>query len=191
MHQNALYKQCKIRLSGNLVVSSAHVRPGGPATALPTSLYEWTQQTAELKLAVLIHTSQLAYALAGSFGSGIFLVGLPDGQVHETHLASISGLNSEFDRVMKSSLMNWGKVKCLPCQAQCKSGEEVIATVEVTSKRHYQTLNFEFHFPLSLRCIYLSVNKLNIFFHQLFHLNPSGVSAPLHKNSLFTVTFTY
>jgi len=165
LHQNARYKQCKILLSGDLVVSSAHVSPGGPAAALATSLYGRTQQTAELKLAVFIQTSQLAGALAGSFGSGIFLVGLPDGQMHETHLASISGLDNEFDRVMKSSLMNGGNVKCLLCQVQCKSGEEVMATVEVNTERHYQTLSFEFNFPLSLKCVYLSVNKLNVFFH--------------------------
>jgi hypothetical protein len=94
------------------VVSTAHVRPGGPATALPASLFGWIQQTA--RLAFLIQTRQLACALAGFFGSEIFHMGLSDGQVHETHLASISHLNSEFYRVLKTSLMSWCNMKCLP-----------------------------------------------------------------------------
>jgi len=119
----------------------------------------------KIKFSVLVHTSQLACALAGSFGSETFHMGLPDGQVHETHLASISNLNSKFYRVLKPFLMSWWNVKCVPCQVKFKSGEEVMAAVAFTAERHYPTLNLEFNFPLSLQCIYLSVNKLNISFH--------------------------
>jgi hypothetical protein len=137
------------------VVSTAHVWTGGPATALPASLYGWTQQTA--KLAVLVQTSQLACALARSFGSEMFHVGLPDGQVYETHLANISNLNSEIYRVLKPFLMSCCNVKCLLCQVKCNSGEEIMTAVEVTTERHYQTL--------SLQLIYLFVNKLKVSFH--------------------------
>ena len=146
----------------NSVVSTTHVWAGGTAAALPASLYGWNQTA---KLAVFVQTNQLAWALAGSFGSEVFHMGLPDGQVHETHLANISNLNSEFYRVLKPSLMSWCNVKCLLCQVKRKSGEEVMTAVEVTTQRHYQTLSLEFNLPLSLQCIYLFVNKLNVSFH--------------------------
>jgi hypothetical protein len=37
-------------------------------------------------------------------------------KAYETHLASISVLNSEFDRVLKSSQMNWCNVKWAPAR---------------------------------------------------------------------------